>query len=71
MIFDSASQMAESLRLQDQASREDPLVTLRNVGHVYADDGTHVLNDISLTLRQGDFVTLVGASGIGKSTLLR
>lgn len=71
MIFDSARQTAESPMLQDRANREHPLVTLRGVGHVYADDGTHVLNDISLTLQQGDFVTLVGASGIGKSTLLR
>jgi len=56
---------------QDVAVQDNPLVTLRNVGHVFADNGTHVLTDISLSLQQGDFVTLVGASGIGKSTLLR
>ncbi len=48
-----------------------PLVALQTVGHVFTDDGTHVLDDISLSMQQGDFVALVGSSGIGKSTLLR
>ena len=30
-----------------------------------------VLNDISLTLKKGEFATLLGKSGFGKSTLLR
>lgn len=29
-----------------------------------------VLNDVDLTLRQGEFVSIIGASGAGKSTLL-
>lgn len=31
----------------------------------------HVLDDISLDIRQGEFVSIVGGSGCGKSTLLR
>ena len=31
----------------------------------------HVLEDISLTVEEGEFVSIVGASGCGKSTLLR
>lgn len=48
-----------------------PFLTLTGVGYTFSDDGTEVLTDINLTIRQGAFVALVGASGIGKSTLLR
>ena len=33
--------------------------------------GTQVLNGISLTARQGEFITLLGSSGCGKTTTLR
>jgi len=45
------------------------------VGFEHADltypDGTDALSDASLTVRQGEFVSVVGPSGCGKSTLLR
>ena len=31
----------------------------------------HALNDISLTVKSGDFVCFLGPSGCGKTTLLR
>ncbi|SFE87055.1 multiple sugar transport system ATP-binding protein [Paenibacillus catalpae] len=34
-------------------------------------DGKQVLNDIDLTIKQGDFMTFLGPSGCGKTTLLR
>lgn len=34
-------------------------------------DGKDILNDISLVIHPGEFLTLVGPSGCGKSTLLR
>jgi len=50
----------------------DPeFLTLEDVSLAFADNDTQVLSDVSLTIRQGAFVTLVGSSGIGKSTLLR
>lgn len=45
-------------------------IQLQHVSKCF-DNGSKVLHDLNLTIRQGEFVTVVGRSGCGKSTLLR
>jgi NitT/TauT family transport system ATP-binding protein len=53
------------------ASGESPmLLALRNVGKVFS-NGVTALSDVDLTIREGDFLSLLGPSGCGKSTALR
>jgi ATP-binding cassette subfamily B protein len=44
-------------------------VIFRNVGFRYRDDHAHVLKNISLDVKAGEYVALVGSSGAGKTTL--
>lgn len=37
---------------------------------VVGDETVHALREISFTIREGEFVTIMGTSGSGKSTLL-
>ena len=45
------------------------LVELRKVAKSYG--GTAVLHDVDLSLRDGEFMTVLGPSGSGKTTILR
>jgi len=46
-------------------------LTLKGVGKTYPGSSRPVLNTVSVTIADGEFVVIVGPSGCGKSTLLR
>ncbi len=47
-----------------------PLLMLRGVGKTFS-NGVTALSGVDLTIREGDFLSLLGPSGCGKSTALR
>jgi putative ABC transport system ATP-binding protein len=48
------------------------MITIKNLSKIFQAEEveTKALNEVSITINQGEFVTIMGASGSGKSTLL-
>lgn len=56
---------------QNCAVENNTLVVLRNICFSYDDRKTWTLNNLSLTIRSGEHVAIVGKNGSGKSTLAK
>ncbi|TPW30914.1 ABC transporter ATP-binding protein [Martelella alba] len=64
------SQTGAALADTTPPSLAKPLVKMEHVSKVFS-NGTLALNDMSLTVERGQFISLLGPSGCGKSTALR
>lgn len=49
--------------------KADGEITFENVSFHYGDNTENVLRNVNLTVKQGEYVALVGSSGAGKTTL--
>ena len=57
--------------IRTEKEGETGLIEIQNVSYAYEDAAAKALNNVSLTINDGEFVAVVGHNGSGKSTLAK
>lgn len=53
-----------------EEKRGEPLIAVEDLSHIYP-DGTKALGGVSLEIKEGEYVLIIGQNGAGKSTLVK
>jgi ABC-type bacteriocin/lantibiotic exporter with double-glycine peptidase domain len=67
-LFETAPEMEEEKEVLDSLSGG---IEINHVSFRYGERMPYVLNNLSLKIRKGEYVAIVGRTGCGKSTLMR
>ena len=70
-ISDKLAAWTKQTKITKKETDNLPLLKLDHVGHQYSKNQPYPLKDISTTINQGDFISIVGQNGAGKTTLCR
>lgn len=70
-ISDKLAAWTKQAKITKKETDNLPLLKLDHVGHQYSKNQPYPLKDVSTTINQGDFISIVGQNGAGKTTLCR
>ena len=70
-ISDKLAAWTKQAKITKKEADNLPLLKLDHVGHQYSKSHPYHLKDVSTTINQGDFISIVGQNGAGKTTLCR